>query len=69
MCCEIQHVEKAGLENRAQSQRCLLGDPKGEQEEGVCFAATSCPEKNNCKRDASETQRGKVQEAELEGDG
>lgn len=29
MCCEIQHVEKAGLENRAQSQCCLLGDPKG----------------------------------------
>lgn len=69
MCCEIQRMEKAGLENRAQSQRCLLGDPKGEREEGVSFAATSCPEKNNCKRAASETQRGKIQEAELEGDG
>lgn len=69
MCCEIQHVEKAGLENRAQSQRCLLGDPKGEREEGIGFAATSCPKKNNCKREDSETQRGKVQEADVEGGG
>jgi len=64
MCCETQLVERAGLENRAQGQRCLLGDPEGEQEEGIGFAATSCPMKNDCKTETSETQGGKVQEAE-----
>lgn len=66
MCCEIQRVEKAGLEKGAQSQRCLPGDPKGEREEGIGFAAPRCPKKRNCKREASETQRGKVREAEVE---
>lgn len=69
LCCEIQHIEKFGLESRAQSQGCLFGDPKEEQEEGIGFAATSCPEKNNCKGEASETQKGKLQEAEVEGGG
>lgn len=69
MCCEIQRVEKAGLENRAQSQRCLPGDPKGEWEEGIGSAAPSCLKENNCKREAGETERGKVQEAEVEAGG
>lgn len=69
MCWEIQRMEKAGIWNRARSQRCLRGDPKGEREEGIGFAATSCPKKNNCRREAGETERGKVQEAEVEGGG
>lgn len=69
--CAVKYSvqEKVGTENRAQSQRCLLGDPKREWEEGICFAATSCSKKNNCKREASETRRGNVQETEAEGGG